>query len=370
MVVQWTKLIKEKIMENVRGIVLDWKLSGAGGVNFDSPDQSYLYNKQKGVSFNPHKNVKYHKGHFYSVKSDNPDDDTKLVKKLCVSSNCLRHHIFEEEHPVQSPILVSSSETLNKWITSKTALVRGYLIPDNIKTLKRKSALSIPSVEQISNTQAALTVQSKSGDRSNTSFSYTETFGDIVYRTKSFGFIDTDELQFVSADFRYDRQAFLEESFSLYKENLERVLGSSVEDIAFYSKNNASLSCEKGILLTNDQVLTLIKYTLKRIFTFSIKKSSGILETKSLRIRFITDDNFDTRIANKSEEDFIEINTLSDIDDLNFNVYRSYSKVSDTTIAEFDKYFEKLNDTQDAKKEAKKEAQLARSAKKVKGDCE
>ena len=322
-----------KVKGRVRGIVVDWVFSGSGGVNFDSPDQKYYWKRIKGASGTFDNNQKFHKGNYYSAG----DDSTALVKKLCVSPDFIRHHMFEEEHPNHPQQVASTPELFHEWITKRTSVLRGYLITDfQGASYKRASAISIPSAEQSSaDTISIMSVGSKSGERSDTSFRFTETFGDIEYRLKGYGFINTDELQFISSDMNYDRPAFCEDRATEYLKGLENSLGSSVGDVKFYKKVGAAVSCEKGIVLSNDQVVDLVKYALKKMLTFSVRKAGGCIETKSLRIRFVTDEDPMSRLAKRSEDEFKDITSMKDIDDLNFDVYESYAVLDELSITKF-----------------------------------
>jgi hypothetical protein len=222
--------MKKSVQGHVRGIYLDWSLSGTGGVNFDSSDQKYTWNQQDNVNrANPSQNnFTFHKGTYHRTEKG------KLEKSISLSPEFLRHHIFEEEHAIQSSLIATNFDTFNQFVSTKSSIVRGYLVTDlKGQSFKRASSLSLPSAEQTSkDTISILAVSTKSGqkiqskdreegdDRKDTSLRYTETFGDITYKIKDIGFINLDELQFISADVKYDRQAISEDNFEQYKENV------------------------------------------------------------------------------------------------------------------------------------------------------
>jgi hypothetical protein len=103
----------------------------------------------------------------------------------------------------------------------------------------------------------------------------------------------------------------------------------------FYKKSGATLSCEKGIKLTNEQVMKIVKYTLKRILTFSVRKRSGSVQTASLKIGFVIDGDPMSRISPSDTEKFKVLDSIESIDALNIDLFDSYIESDKTSIAKF-----------------------------------
>ena len=96
-------------------ILFKLKLQGNGVVNFDSKEQKYmLYKTDNGPAYEILKNDngKFAKKSF--VQIGEKEDGTPLYhSRLKISSNCLRHAIFEKDSPITlSQALVTQNDEL------------------------------------------------------------------------------------------------------------------------------------------------------------------------------------------------------------------------------------------------------------------
>ena len=103
----------ENNKKTVKNILLRIKLAGYGIVNYDGGDQKWVFN---GTELNHmrtrHDNVTYAKKNFYK----NSEGETEY--KLKISSDCLKHSIFEREIPFQSPNISHEEAGLYSFIGS------------------------------------------------------------------------------------------------------------------------------------------------------------------------------------------------------------------------------------------------------------
>jgi hypothetical protein len=89
-------------------------------------------------------------------------------------------------------------------------------------------------------------------------------------------------------------------------------------ELGFYQIKNSCLEIpEKGVLLSNENVVFLIKETLKRMFLLNIKRSSSFASTSSLRIKLVENPLVHTHT---SDDEWIKLNSIQEIDNLDFDV--------------------------------------------------
>jgi hypothetical protein len=119
---------------------------------------------------------------------------------------------------------------------------------------------------------------------SDTSLFARETTGDTKYTAT--GFIDIEELRFISVSDIYGRRAISNDLAELFRQQLSENLGSTVDVPRFWQRKlSASNIPEFGILLNDEQVNKLVTYLLKQIANIHIVKSaSGFAQTTKLAI--------------------------------------------------------------------------------------
>ncbi|MDQ6983331.1 MAG: type I-Fv CRISPR-associated protein Cas7fv, partial [Ghiorsea sp.] len=207
-------------MEKVTGIKsVDFKIEalGHGVVNWNGPTAL----SSNGKNFDNHSLPKLRgysnltgdvseKG--FKYKKDITDIDFKK-NPLYISQNCIRHHLFKDQ---SHDIHYAKESNLDKVLASVTGLIRGYVVPSSQN--KRTSPLLIEdfvdqlgngNFEQLSNSSSIEEIKQDDGSieykrGENSIFSKT-TFGDTHYT--SYGSISIEQLQFISLDKKFDREA-------------------------------------------------------------------------------------------------------------------------------------------------------------------
>lgn len=312
-------------MKKVKNILIKLNLEGKGIVNFDDSDQKYMYNgtkhyKTMGGRFD---NTNYAKKNFY-----NGDDELDLKWKVKISSNSLRHAIFEQDVKVQSPNIVHHPHLLNSFIASPASILRGYMFTTKGgETIKRKSPLTITDAEQTSSAISYIETFSRSGQKetdsetTDNSFYRKETIGDIEY--ESIGNIDLMQLQFISCDQVLDRYSFNPDFYEVYKQFLKSKLPNFNSDLGYYQMNGSVLEIpEYGFKLNDEDVNVLVKGLFERLLNLNIKRNGAYAKTNTLSYKLVYDPLEDT-ISN--EEGWVTVNTKSDVDNLTFNVNEFYT---------------------------------------------
>lgn len=322
---------------------------GDGCVNFDEVRQKeYLFShgiiNSNQIDYKAN-NVKFAKKAFFG--------DKFLYK---VSAECIRHAIFREEIPFEDPKLLQLQNSRCEFLTSKAAIIRGYLSANQVgDTIKMDSSLSIPDAIEVGEKRKdiAFDFHSRSGAKKpnsnnsskeekgpkDTSIYQVENVGVITYQTQ--GFIDLQELQFISADPTYDRMGVLADGGpeeEIYLEKLREKMYNFDGALRYYYIKKGSYRdewAERGILFNNDTVDDLVKHTLRCILDLVIGRSNAHLKTIKLEIS-----------VDKGKT-YFEI-TEDDLDNMYFNVIPKYLEADEEKIR---KNKEKLEETEKKKKE-------------------
>ena len=316
----------------VKHVNFQLELIGNGIVNFDSGDQKYLWNQE---SKNGNKNIFTSKdnNNMYAKKHYFRKDDGSLDYKIKISSDCLRNSIFRDDAIATNPSIAHNTVLLNSFIGSTLGLVRGYMFAGNTNALKRKSPLTITSAIQTNNAESYFEFHSRSGqkkvgddsDTGDTTIFNKETIGDITYEAN--GFINVQSLEFLSADPIFDRYAFNSDDFNLLKTFLTNNLPNFNSELGYYNLKTSAIDvAEYGIKLNQENVIFLIKETIKRLLNININRSGAYVKVGKLRIQLVVD------ALNENANQWIEISNIDDIDNLTFDVEDFYI-LSDETEA-------------------------------------
>lgn len=346
-------------MTKVKNILFRMNLNGNGIVNYDSNEQKWVYSNLPTEKFNHmktrHDNVSYAKKRFFG-SGDNANS------KIVISSDCLRHNIFIKESQTQSPNLIHNEALLYSFIASPTSLLRGYLFAKD-ETLKRSGALSITDATQTNDSVSTLETFSRSGAKntdvdkegSDNSFYKKEVIGDITYET--FGVIDLMKLQFVSCDQIFDRYAFNPDLFPFYKQLIGAKLPNFNSELGYYQQIGSDIKIpEYGFMLSNENVLFIVKDLLKKLLSLNITKKNAFANVASLEYKLVFDPIQDTMY---SEDNWVPVTSQTDIDSIDFEM-ESFYQLEDTETSE--KVRQSLIDNYEAIKTAKK-AKKAEAAK-------
>jgi hypothetical protein len=290
-------------MKKVTGIKsVDFKITalGHGVVNWNGPTQL----SSKGKNFDNHSLPKLRgysnlsgevseKG--FAFKKDIIDIDFKKTP-LYVSQNCIRHHLFKNQAFDVHYATKSKAEELIKMLASETGLLRGYVVPKSQN--KRTSPLLIEdfvdqlgngNFEQLSNSSSIEEIVNEDGSISykrgeNSIFSKT-TFGDTQYI--SYGTISIEQLQFISLDKKYDREAMSiksgqGETVAKAIQDYIKSLNSALNPVATFHENYVRAGTifeegEVGILLNNDAIQILVEHTIDLVSALSIRQAKSYM---------------------------------------------------------------------------------------------
>lgn len=314
-----------------KSIIFKAEFSGNGIVNYDSNDQKFYYNKTKSGAYLKHGNVMFGKGRFTSHLDDGKEIWTKTN---VISSDFVRHHMFADEMSVHMPNVMHNDGLLIHTIANKAALERGYLFaksetwkrksPFQISYLKNTNPETVSTIETYSNSQAKV----GSEDQGGTSFFMKEVIGDALYSTV--GFIDLSELGMISLSEIHDRMALNPDLSEVYRKYLSDDFGSPVDEVKFWTKKTDIYQVpERGIKLSDEQVMILVKDIFRRLCQFAVYKNGGYVAINSLKILPVNDPTMDTAT---SEDGWITIKDgnqidLSVLDSL--SIHSVYQEVTD-----------------------------------------
>lgn len=300
-------------MEKVTGIKsVDFKITakGHGVVNWNGPTNlaqengntvdNHTLPKLRGYS-NLSGKVK-DTGYKYRKE---PTDINFKETPLYISQNCIRHHLFREQ---AFDIHYAKKSNLDKVLASVTGLVRGYVVPSTQN--KRTSPLLMEDfVDQLGNGNFEQFGQA--GERDSSSFFSKTTFGDTEY--KSYGSICIEQLQFISLDKKFDREAMevkdgQGEEVAQVVQDFIQSLDVSLNPRAIFHPNYVRKGTifeegEVGILLDDDAIKALVNHTLERIQNLSIRQAKSYMYVDTVLVDF-NDSSRMMRI--KSNESAIE----------------------------------------------------------------
>ncbi len=317
----------------VKNVMFEFELEGKGIVNYDSNEQKYIWNNEsksggKNNLTSIYNNTSYAKKNFYRDSSGN------LTYKIKISSDAIRNAIFKSDAIATNPSIQHHSALLNTFMASVQGLLRGYMFAGDI-TYKRKSPLSISCAEQINNSVSHLEKYSRSGekkknddsDKGDTTFFERETIGDITYSGE--GFINIQGLEFISCDPIFDRMEFNADHYNLLSKALSRTLPNYDSQLNYYTLKTSSIDvAEYGIKIGNENIVFLVREALRRILNINIQRATAFSKISRLRVKLITD------ALNADNDQWIEIKSNSDIDNINFEPYEFYVLADSSTAKE------------------------------------
>lgn len=275
-------------MEKVTGIKsVDFKITalGHGVVNWNGPTNlaqetgstvdNHTLPKLRGYT-NLTGRVKEGTGYKYRKE---PTDINFKENPLYISQNCIRHHLFRSQ---AFDLHYAKKSNIGQVLASETGLIRGYVVPSTQN--KRTSPLLLEDfVDQLGNGNFEQFGQA--GVRDSSSFFSKTTFGDTQYI--SYGSISIEQLQFISLDKKFDRQAMEINDgegaqVALAIQNYIKILSPSLSPEAVFHPNYVRKGTifeegENGILLNSDAMKILIDHTLSLIRELTIRQSKSYM---------------------------------------------------------------------------------------------
>ena len=224
----------------------------------------------------------------YKYRKEPTDIDFKKTP-LYVSQNCVRHHLFREQ---AYDLHYADRTNIKQVLASITGLVRGYVVPASQN--KRTSPLLIEDfVDQLGNGNFEQFGQA--GERDSSSFFSKTTFGDTEYL--SYGSISIEQLQFISLDKKFDREAMQintgegEEVAKMITEYLTTLDTKGRSPEATFHENcvrNGTIfeEGENGILLNDAAVDVLIDETLRKLNELVIRQSKSYMYVDEVTVDY------------------------------------------------------------------------------------
>ena len=224
----------------------------------------------------------------YKYRKEPTDIDFSKTP-LYISQNCIRHHLFREQ---AFDLHFADRKNIKKVLASITGLVRGYVVPQTQN--KRTSALLVEDfVDQLGNGNFEQFGQA--GERDSSSFFSKTTFGDTEYL--SYGSISIEQLQFISLDKKFDREAMQindgegEEVAQEIQEFIQTLDDKNRNPQVTFHPNyvrNGTIfeEGEAGVLLNDDAVEILIDETLKRISELTIRQAKSYMYVDELIVDY------------------------------------------------------------------------------------
>jgi len=252
-------------VEGIKSVDFKIKALGHGVVNWNGPTtltgdggktvDNHTLPKLRGYT-NLTGKVKEETG--YKYKKEATDIDFKETP-LYISQNCIRHHLFRSQ---AFDIHYAKKSNLQNVLSSVTGLVRGYVVPATQN--KRTSPLLMEDfVDQLGNGNFEQFGQA--GERDSSSFFSKTTFGDTEYI--SYGSISIEQLQFISLDKKFDREAMeikegQGEEIAQGVQEFIQSLNPDLSPEAIFHANYVRAGTifeegEVGILLNNDAIQIL-----------------------------------------------------------------------------------------------------------------
>ena len=226
----------------------------------------------------------------YQYKKEATDIDFK-ENPLYISQNCIRHHLFRNQAFDVHYANKSKTDDLTKMLASATGLVRGYVVPSSQN--KRTSPLLIEDfVDQLGNGNFEQFGQA--GERDSSSFFSKTTFGDTEYI--SYGSISIEQLQFISLDKKFDREAMgikagQGPAIAQTIQDFIQSLNSTRLPVAAFHENYVRGGTifeegEVGVLLNQDAIQTLVDYTIDLISELSIRQAKSYMYVDEVSVDY------------------------------------------------------------------------------------
>ena len=292
-----------KSVKTVKNLLFKVKMDGIGTVNFDGSDARWnvsrygnpaIYNLYGGKN----NNIKVAKSEYRQVGTD--ENGAPLYKRtLKISSECLRHAIFERDYDVINGRIMRNDAFLSSFISSPAALLRGYMFADDKETIKAKSPVTIGAAIETSGAVITPEVGSVSGDKGDTSLFYTENTGRTKYETK--GFVNLKQLEFLSCDNFFERRAvkspWVETENGMLNTAFRQRYGKVPYSLGIYTATANAFTKhigERGLHFSIDFRKYLIVEFFKRLLSVNITRSGSFAKVSEISVKPVYDGLKDT----------------------------------------------------------------------------
>lgn len=307
-------------------------LKGVGIVNYDGKEQKDLIKYKTNISHlkDNHKNVSYAKKHITSIGSskDANGNSTQGTYKIAISSNALKHELYKNEIPFQSPNILHTKYLLLNAIASESMIMRGYLFTGSgAFSVKRSGVVTMTDAIQTNDALSTLETLVKSGsnvtiedEKANTFFKK-ENIGEITYETR--GAIELKQLQFISTDEVHDRMALSSDWFDEYKKIISKRINFDSEINPYMIKGSVFHIPERGFLLSDETVVDMSKNCLRKLMGLRIQRNNAYAEVVKLSYKFVYDP-IEDRLGD--EDGWVEL-TKESLNELTFEPNNFYDLV-------------------------------------------
>lgn len=341
----------------VTQVEFEVELEGSGIVNYDSGAQRVIWNRESRAG-NKNKFSTPSDNNKYAKKVYTRGDDGALNYQIKISPDCVRNAIFSSDAISVSPNIVQHKVLLNSFIGSALGLVRGYTFANKKETYTRKSPLSISHAGLVNKSESFMEISTKSGDKnkdpndekSGITLRNTEAIGDTKYIVR--GTVDVALLELLSCDTIHDRYSFNSDDYGILKTFLGKNLPNFKSELGYHMlKTSSIVVAEYGVKFEPEQVLFLIKEVLKRVLKVDILRATARAKVSNMKISLSN--------GEIKPKEWIDIKSIGDIDDLDFEIEEFYNEVNDSDIIEQRRIIE-----EGVKKDIEKE----NNAKKLKED--
>lgn len=336
------------MIKQIPTIKLHVTFKGQGIVNYDGKDQKQVILDTKAITL-PRDNQGKVRDNLKIAKATYAiDGDGNVKRSVKVSSDCIRQAIFKLKH---NPNIVFSPVLFNDWISSKTALVRGYFFPkDGGNAASRKSPLTVLDALEVSGQISTFNVHSNSGARSDNSLYYVEEMGETRFENDMY--IDLSELKHIVLSDTYGRNSVFSDGEESLVAKLREKYG--VVTTGFFRMDGETVEVpEYGVEISDEAVVSIVRDLIDHIKQLHIKRSNAYLECDTIEV-FAFENGAWIPMDEKS----------------NFTVKSSYVLIEDQDGAKtlHDDVCDKANQGQTARKEAKKEEAAKKASKKAAKD--
>lgn len=360
--------------KKVTNIIFKAKMDGVGTVNFDGSDSRWIAkaygNPAIKTPYN-NDNIKIAKSVYSQVGVD--ENDMPVYKRtLKISSECLRHAIFEKDYDVINGRIMKNDAILSSYISSPAALLRGYMFADDKCTIKAKSPITISSALETSGAVINPELGSVSGDKSGTSLFYTENTGKTEYDVE--GYVNLKQLEFLSCDDFFERRAvkdsWVESENGMLNMAFKQRYGNVPYTMGIYTSSGNTLTNhigEYGLHFDEQFEKYLIVEFFKRLSGVNIKRSGSYAKVSSVMVKPVYD-ALDGMYENT--EGWIEL-TSDNVDDFvnGLDLYRFYNECDNDASVVMDELkaaeAQKKKDKEDKKKEKKESKKTVSKTKEV-----
>lgn len=321
----------KKLINEVKAIRFQVAFNGNGCVNYDSISQLGTL-KETGIYSEDEEEIKRKKkkgkNKMLAKKEFGYDENKETGFKYKVSSECLRHTMFRKTMPCVNALPNTDRNLVDRMHAQPDYILRGYMTTFGKKetAIRRKSPFTITDAVECNSTYRKFVdfdFHSNAGEKDNqknglcdnendgndnnenetnsTSLYHIENVGKLVYVADAN--LDVEELQFISCDQKYDRQAFDNERYGRnenpYLLELAKTMLNFTPEVKQYVLDNDIAQIDEdmykigeyGVLLNKESVNMLIHRMFNLIKNLNIYKRNALFEfAKFMSIKVVTTD--------------------------------------------------------------------------------